>query len=132
MSPNDVATGARARLSKAEQFLRSALRSLEEEDWDAVVSSAVLAGMAACDGYLLRAHGVMPDGPGHRAAARMLRKHGGPAVADHAEKLDRLVAIKSRAQYSDRLSTERQAREAVARAERLVTWAKRTIEGRAP
>lgn len=114
---------ADGRIIKGEEFLRAALDAHERQHWNATCSNAILAGIAAVDVYLILVHDVRSGGD-HMEAVRALRRHGGPDVAEKASQLERLIRIKTKVQYGDRMFTAREAHEAVERAERLIRWAK--------
>ena len=117
-----------ARINKADQFLRGATSATDRGDWDVAVSDAILAGIAACDAYLALRHAVRSSGPHHRLAS-LLRKHGGPGVAKQVEALGRMIAFKTDSQYGQKMFGAREARETIARAERLVAWARDAMKG---
>lgn len=117
-------TYAETRLSDARAFLQQAEISLELVDGPrrsaTVVSSAVLAGIAACDAACAIALGVVAAGA-HDQAVRLLDRVSGStrAVGD----LSKLVAIKTASQYTGKSMAERQATDAITRARRLIAFA---------
>ena len=115
-------------MNKAEQFIASARDAMAHRHWDATVSGAVLAGIAAADAYMVGRHGMRSRGD-HREAIQLLRIHGGPVVAERADTLTQLVGKKATAQYGEKMSTEGQALQAIKRAERLIAWAKEALKG---
>lgn len=120
---------ATLRLEKARRFLSAAIRLVEDGYWDGATSDAVLAGIAAVDAYLLQVHGVAHHGRSHAELLRVLRKRGGRSLEVQTKALGRLLSVKAVAQYGEKLSTEREARDAVVRAERLVGWAEKALKG---
>ena len=117
-------TYAETRLSDAQAYLQQADISLELIDGPrrnaTVVSSAVLAGIAASDAACALAFGMVSAGA-HDQAVRLLAGVSGStrAVGD----LSKLIAIKTAAQYTGKLIAERQATDAITRARRLITFA---------
>lgn len=117
-------TYAETRLGDARAYLQQAEISLRLVDGPrrnaTVVSSAVLAGVAACDAACALALGMASAGA-HDQAARLLARVSGStrAVGD----LSKLLAIKTAAQYTGKSMAERQATDAIARALRLVAFA---------
>lgn len=115
---------AETRLSDARAFLQQAdinLKLVEGPRRNAtVVSSAVLAGIAACDAACALALGIVSAGA-HDQAVRLLTRVSGStgAVGD----LSKLVAIKTAARYAGKSMAERQAIDAITRARRLVAFA---------
>ncbi len=115
---------ADVRLSDARAFLRQADISLQLIDGPrrgtTAVSSAVLAGIAASDAACALALGTVSAGA-HDQAVRLLARVSGSNAA--VRDLSRLVAIKTAAQYTGKSMTEREARAAMARAQRLIEFA---------
>lgn len=115
---------AQARLDDARAFLQQAEISLQFVDGPrrnaTAVSSAVLAGIAACDAACALALGIVSAGA-HDQALRLLTRVSGStkAVGD----LSKLVAIKTAAQYTGKSIAERQATDAIKRAQRLIAFA---------
>jgi len=115
---------AETRLNDARAFLQQADLSLRLVDGPrrnaTVVSSAVLAGIAACDAACSLALGMVAAGA-HDQAVRLLTRVSGStkAVGD----LSKLVSIKTAAQYTGKSIPERQATDAITRAQRLVAFA---------
>jgi hypothetical protein len=121
---------AETRLSDARAFLQQAEISLQLVDGPrrsaTVVSSAVLAGIAACDAACALALGLVSAGA-HDQAVRLLTRVSGSskAVGD----LSKLVSIKTAAQYTGKVMAERQATDAIRRAQRLVAFAESQRRG---
>ena len=117
-------TYAETRLSDARAYLQQADISLQLVDGPrrnaTVVSSAVLAGIAASDAACALALGIVSAGA-HDQAVRLLARVSGStrAVGD----LSKLVAIKTAAQYTGKSMAERQATDAITRALRLIAFA---------
>lgn len=117
-------TYAETRLSDARAYLQQADISLRLVDGPrrnaTVVSSAVLAGIAASDAACALAIGTVSAGA-HDQAVRLLARVSGStrAVGD----LSKLVAIKTAAQYTGKSMAERQATDAITRALRLIAFA---------
>lgn len=115
---------ADTRLNDARAYLQQAEISLQFVDgprrYATVVSSAVLAGIAACDAACALALGLVSAGA-HDQAVRLLTRVSGSskAVAD----MSKLVSIKTVAQYTGKSMAERPATDAIARAQRLVAFA---------
>jgi len=121
---------ADTRLSDARAFLQQANLSLRLVDGprrnSTVVSSAVLAGIAASDAACALALGVVSAGA-HDQAVKLLARVSGStrAVGD----LSKLVAIKTAAQYTGKSMAERQSTDAIMRALRLIVFAESQRRG---
>lgn len=117
-------TYAETRLSAARAFLQQADISLQLVDGPlrnaTVVSSAVLAGIAASDAACALALGIVSAGAHDQAVMLLARVSGSKrAVGD----LSKLLALKTAAQYTGKSMAERQAADAITRAQRLIAFA---------
>lgn len=113
-------TDAHAHLSKAREFLEAADVELSGELCTAATSSAVLAGINAKDAICLRTLGRTAKADDHRAAIAELAASG-PAGAALASTFRRLIAMKTRVQYTA-------GPIGAADAHRAVDWAGRMVE----
>jgi len=115
---------AETRLSDAQAYLQQAEISFELVEGPrrhaTVVSSAVLAGIAASDAACALALGMVATGA-HDQAVRMLGQVSGSTKA--VGNLSKLLALKTAAQYAGKAIAERQAAEAIERARRLIEFA---------
>lgn len=91
--------------------------------FDAAVSLAVSAGINASDALILHATGSIPTGSGHEEAVRLLRRAGHSTAASQ---LQRLLSVKSVAQYSARRCSSEEADQALQRGERLIDLARKS------
>lgn len=112
------------RRRKAEQFLADAeaIRELgadEAASGDSYVTLCTHAGIAAADVLCCRALGVHAQGDGHGDAVELLGSLR-PDGHKHAKALATLLAMKTRAGYSDRPVTAEQRRRAGRAAHHLV------------
>jgi hypothetical protein len=113
-------TDARSHLAKARELLEAADVELSGALYTAATSSSVLAGINAKDAICLRTAGRTTKGDDHRAAVAELRASG-PAGAALASTFRRLIAMKTRAQYTA-------GPVSAADAHRAVDWAARMVE----
>lgn len=117
-------TNAETRISDAQAFLQQAEISLQLVDGPrrnaTVVSSAVLAGIAASDAACALALGVISTGA-HDQAVRLLATVSGSTRA--VRDLSGLAALKTAARYAGRAMGEPEARRAITRAQRLMEFA---------
>jgi hypothetical protein len=107
---------------KASEFLEAARDALASGWSNAATSNAVSAGINAKDALCFILAGRSHAAEDHRAAIVELRRLG-ERGRDAAVQLDRLLALKDRAQYDRRDISDTDAKSAVRRAERLVTLA---------
>ncbi|GAB96954.1 uncharacterized protein (UPF0332 family) [Kineosphaera limosa] len=113
---------ARQHLTKAREFLDAAELNLDVELFSAATASAVTAGVNAKDAMCLALTGRTGKGQDHASAVPELRS-AGPAGAAVAADLDRLVRLKTKAQYHHESVSAQDARKAVNWADRLVAAA---------
>jgi hypothetical protein len=112
------------RRRKAEQFLADAeaIRELADDEaasGDSYVTLCTHAGIAAADVLCCRALGVHAQGESHGDAVDLLGSLR-PDGPKHAKALGTLLAMKTRAGYSDRPVTAEQRRRAGRAAHQLV------------
>lgn len=115
---------AETRLSDARAYLQQAEISLQFVDGSrrnaTVVSSAVIAGIAASDAACALALGMVSAGAHDQAIRLLARISGSSRAVGH---LSKLIAIKTAAQYTGKSMAERQATDAITRALRLLEFA---------
>jgi hypothetical protein len=91
--------------------------ALDGECYDAAVSLAVSSGVNSSDALCVARLGRVPSGQDHNDTVRLMRK----SCLDQASIfLGRLLAVKSKAQYSIARCTRTDAEAAVKRAERML------------
>jgi uncharacterized protein (UPF0332 family) len=115
-----AAADARAHLEKAREFLEAARSNQHLGLHNAAASDAVVSGVNAKDAICLRLVGKTQKSEDHRQAVEEL-KHAGPAGAELASTLSRLLRLKTKAQYQT-------ASVAASDAARAVEWAARMVE----
>lgn len=120
---------ARAHLAKANEFLEAAGFDLDLDLFSAATSNAVLAGINAKDAICLRLTGTTNETDNHNMAVAEL-KAAGPAGADLAPALARLLKLKSKAQYQAAAIAAADAANAVKWATKLVDGATAVVTGR--
>jgi|SRR5664279_2468120 len=121
---------AETRLSDARAYLQQAEISLQFVDGSrrnaTVVSSAVIAGIAASDAACALALGLVSAGAHDQAIRLLARINGSTRAVGH---LSKLIAIKTAAQYTGKSMAERQATDAITRALRLIEFAESQRRG---
>lgn len=99
-------------LGKGQEFLDAAELSLDVGLLDAAASNAVTAGINAKDAICLVANGTTRKADNHQEALKELR--GVSLIGNRLHNpFKRLLALKSRSQYSSTTTTRRQAADAV-------------------
>jgi len=114
---------------KAEEFLRSARRALESGDHDAAMLAAIHAAITANDAACTALLGVRSADPEDQRAVDLLETIGdrAPDLAARARQLSALLKKKNLVEYEARRATAAEAREAVDRADRFVSWARGVV-----
>ena len=110
---------ASAHLAKAREFLEAADVELAGSLYSASTSSSVLAGINAKDAICLRSVGRTAKADDHRSAVVDLTASG-PAGAGLATTFRRLLALKTRSQYTAGPISPADAHRAFAWATRMV------------
>lgn len=121
---------ARLYLSKAEQFLEEAHSALDGSRHDAGMLNAIHAGISAADAVAITLSGRRSADPDHQRAVDLLEEiaSGSEAIKARAKQLRMLLAKKNVVEYEARRATEKEAAEAVERADRILEWARDVIQ----
>lgn len=109
---------AEAHLRKALEFLAAAESEASAQRYNAATSSAVMSGINSKDAICLKLTGVTRKGEDHTSAVPELER-AGKAAAVLAPTLDRLLKLKSRAQYQTTSMAKKDAESAIKWADTL-------------
>jgi hypothetical protein len=92
--------------------------------------NAVHAAITATDAMCVALGGRRSADPDHQRAADLLQEIGAasPGLTSHVRQLRMLIAKKNVVEYESRKATAKEAREAVQRAQRLVSWATEILD----
>lgn len=120
---------ARAHVAKAREFLEAARFSLDLGLFNAATSNAVLAGINSKDAICLRLTGRTRKADGHHEALAELRD-AGPAGAQLASTLSRLLKLKTKSQYQSASVSAADAGKALDWAVRMLEVAEATVSSR--
>ena len=121
-----TALQARTYLGKAEEFLVTAIESLQAGHLLAATSLAVHAGISASDAICGARTGQRAAGSDHGQAVALLGQAGREGK-DAARLLTRLMPLKNRAEYEPQDVPRASATRAVEQAERIVQIARQVI-----
>lgn len=138
MAPKGLATRSEDRslapnyLRKADELRRSARENLANRRWNAACFDAIHAGVNCADAVLVFRHGIVSTSPHHPDVLELLRRRLGREAEAPSGMLSRLIARKHVVEYESRLATEREARDAVDRADELFRWAKDRVKPPVP
>lgn len=119
---------ARTHLAKAREFLEAAHATRELELYNAAASSAVSSGINSKDAICLTLTGRTGKGDNHDEARAELRA-AGPVGRELGPTLDRLLGLKSKAQYQQAAVSAGEAMKAVEWATRLLDAAQDVVSG---
>lgn len=115
-------------LRKADELRRSARENLANRRWNAACFDAIHAGINCADAVLVFRHGLVSMSAHHPDVVELLRRHLGREAEAPCGMLSRLVARKHVVEYKSRLATEREASDAVDRADELFPWAQARVK----
>lgn len=119
-------------LSKAQQFSRAMIESLDRNDWDASGLNAVHCAISANDAVLVSIKGIRSASSRHENSVALLESLvAAPGVKGSASQLKRLVSKKNLIEYEERMFRESEARNAVKNASRFLAWAETVVAKRA-
>jgi uncharacterized protein (UPF0332 family) len=118
---------AKAHLTKAQEFLAAAESELDVERFNAATSNAVLSGVNSKDAICLKLTGATGKADDHKAAVPELARTG-RLGAELAPTLERLLKLKTRAQYQVASMAKKDAESAVRWATQLYEAAERTVK----
>ena len=118
-------------LSKAQQFSRAMIESLDRGDWDAAGLNAVHCAISANDAVLVFIKGIRSASSRHEDSVALLESLvTAPGVKGSASQLKRLVSKKNLIEYEERMFRESEARSAVKNASRFLVWAETVVAKR--
>lgn len=120
---------ARLYLAKAEQFATEARAALEGSRHDAALLNAIHGAISALDAVTAALSGVRSADPDHQRAVDLLEEVAGGSdeIKARARQIRQLLARKNMVEYESRRASEKEARDAVQRAARIVRWAAETV-----
>jgi len=116
-------------LQKAEEFLRASVRADEAGDQDAVMLASIQAAIAANDAVCVALLGKRSTDQDHQRAVDLLESVGdrAPGVGPRAGQLRALLKKKNLVEYEARRASAAEARDALERATRFLTWAREVV-----
>lgn len=117
-------------LQRAEECKRAMDTALERHDYSACMINAVHCAISAADALCIIYLGVRHKGMKHQDAVSLFRRvdTADTEIKKNAERLEQILSIKSRVEYGNSIVTQREAEEAVKKAERLLLFVKERIQ----
>jgi HEPN domain-containing protein len=122
-------TEASLYLGKAGQFVDAAQRALDVRQYDAGMLDAIHAAITAADAVAIALSGRRSADPDHQRAVDFLEEvgRGSESIGTRIKQLRDLLSKKTPVEYESRRATAKEAADAVARAVRIVEWARETV-----
>lgn len=116
-------------LAKATQFADQARAALAAGSSDAALLLSIHAAISAGDAVTVALAGLRSADPDHARAVDLVESvaRGSDEVRQRARQLSALLQKKNLVEYESRRSSAAEAKDAVARAGRLVDWAASTV-----
>jgi len=123
-------TEASLYLGKAEEFVEAAQGALEDSRQDAAMLNAIHAAISAADAVTIALSGRRSADPDHQRAVDLLEDvgRGSEPIGARVKQLRALLSKKNQVEYESRRARNKEAADAVARAVRIVQWARDTVQ----
>lgn len=116
-------------IQRAEQCSKAMHQAFSAGDWNACVINAIHAAISSADAICVHKLGKRSAGQSHVQAASLLAgiRPETEELKQAVKHLTNLVGVKTDAEYGERLSTQREAENAVKHAERLLSIARMVL-----
>lgn len=116
-------------LKRAEECLHAAQRSLDDNEYDASVISAIHCAIAAADAVCVAKLGLRNASENHNDSLQLLASAGrGDDFSKAISHLSSLLSIKTDAEYGNRLLRRPNAEAALKHAERLLNFSRDKVK----
>jgi len=116
-------------LQKAQQFLNAARMSFDAGDFNASAANSVHACISACDAICAKHLGLRAAGERHLDAANLIKTiKPEQEFTENAGRFSRVIAIKSLAEYEDRLVFKKDSESALKNAEKFMEFVINSIK----
>lgn len=117
-------------IKRALECLHAATRAYENEEWNACVINSIHCAIAAADAFCIAKLGVRNSSEKHSDAIQLFISisPGSEEIIKNAKHLTNLLAIKTNAEYGERLLQPKDAENAIKHAERLLVFCKENIK----
>ena len=112
---------------KASEYLNTMEMAYSERLWDPAVSNGVHALLLMANAVTAQIKGEYFTGQDHDAASGYLLEVSGPDAKNAVNQMQRVVGMKTAAEYDRRKFSARDADYAVRRVRRFFEWAKKRI-----
>ncbi len=111
-------------LAKAKQLVEEANLALDGARYDAAMLNSIHAGISAAEAVTVALAGRRSTDPDHQRVADLLGEVGrsSGSIGERVKQLRALLGKKNRVDYESRRASTAEAKDAVARADRLVKW----------
>lgn len=116
-------------LTRASELYSSMQSNALAQHWNAAVIDAVQCAISANDALLVGLFGIRSIGKSHNDAVDLLtQKLDKSQIGQNANRLSRLLSLKSHVEYGPSLITEKEAKKVLLDAERFFNWIKQTLK----
>lgn len=111
-------------LTKARDFLKSAIMEAEKENWNSTAVHSIHAVISACDAICTKFLQLRHGGADHLQAVELLASlpFERSEIELKLKQARRIISLKNAAEYEDRLIKQTEAQEMLKDARRLVEW----------
>ena len=115
-------------LRRAEECLRAAENSFNNQDWNAVSINTIHACIAACDAMCVYFLGKRHAGENHNDAVALFKMiKSSEEINVNANRITRILRIKNMAEYEERLVYKSEAAKALKDCERFFEYVKKEL-----
>ena len=113
---------------RAEECLRGAKNSFNNQEWNAATISAIHSCIAACDAMCVYFLGKRHAGENHNDAVALFKtiKYG-EGINTNANRITRILRIKNIAEYEERLIFKSEAEKVFKDSERFLDYVKKQL-----
>jgi len=115
-------------MTKAEECLNAAKKSLESQEWNAVAINAIHATISGCDAMCVYFLGKRHAGDDHNQAAALFKKiKSSDEFNTNANRIVRILRMKNLAEYEERLVYQGEAEKILKDCERFLEFVKAEV-----
>lgn len=116
-------------LKRAEECFHASKNSFNTQEWNAAAINAIHSGIAACDAMCVYFLGKRHAGENHNEAAALFKsvKSGDEQFNKNTNRIARMLDIKNRAEYEDRLIYRNEAEKVLKNCERFLEFVKKEL-----
>jgi len=114
-------------LDRANAFFKEMFSAYSDDNWYSVGLEAVHCAISISDAILAKKFGIRCMSKDHRDIIALLEERLGEKAKEQTATLSRIINMKNKVEYDDRIFTPKEAEEIFMRTERYFKWAKSII-----